>query len=174
MDSRDPQATQWAQLLEKIRDIKFAMLTTEDDDGALHSRPMATLEAEDQGVLWFFTGRSTHKTQEIGHHPRVNLAYASGDKDTFLSVAGTASLLDDPAKARELWSPFMKAWFPQGLDDPDLVLIRVEVESAEFWDVASKKMMTLFRLAKAMAGGGGHGEDSPTHGRLQPPGNFGY
>ena len=56
--------------------------------------------------------------------------------------------MDDPAKARELWSPFLKAWFPQGLDDPDLVLIRVEVESAEFWDVASKKMMTLFRLAQ--------------------------
>lgn len=167
MDNRDSQERQWTELTEKIKDIKFAMLTTENEEGFLHSRPMATLEAEAKGVLWFFTGKSTLKAAEVGRNPRINLAYIDGGKDTFISVAGEASLLQDPEKARELWNPFMKAWFPQGLDDPDLALLRIDIEEAEYWDIASKKMQTLIRFAKSLAGAGGDRE-MPGHGRIRP------
>jgi general stress protein 26 len=167
MDNRDSRREQWSDLLGKIRDIKFAMLTTRNGENLLHSRPMATLQAEDEGALWFFTGRSTLKAREIAADPHVNLAYADGGHDTFVSVAGEARLVDDRAKAEELWNPLMKAWFPQGLDDPDLALMRVEVEEAEYWDTASKKMTPLLRFARALAGRGGR-DETPGHGVLRP------
>jgi len=166
VDNREDKTEQWSQLLEKIRDIKFAMLTTENEEGRLHCRPMATLEAAESGALWFFSGRSTHKAHEIGRNSRVNLAYIASDKHTFLSVSGEAQVVEDSAKARALWNPFMKAWFPKGLEDPDLALLRVDVEEAEYWDVASKKMTTLIRFAKSLIGAGRR-EESSGHGILR-------
>lgn len=170
MDHRDDHAKQWADLLDKIRHMKLAMLTTEGEEGHLHSRPMQTLETEEDGVLWFFTSRSSRKAWEINQHARVNLAYADGGKDTFISVAGEAVLVEDRRRAERLWSPVQKAWFPGGVDDPDLVLLRVDVEEAEYWDMASKKWATLAQFAKSLAGKGERGVDFPGHGTLRPPG----
>jgi len=167
MDNRDSLEKQWEELMEKIKDIKFAMLTTENEDGFLHSRPMATLKADWDRSLWFFTGKSTLKAKEIGVNPKVNLSYADGGHDTFISVAGEAHLFEDRDKAEKLWNPLMKAWFPQGLDDPEMVLLKVEIEEAEYWDPASKKMQTLIRFAKSLAGKETDHE-TPGHGRLIP------
>ncbi len=152
MDNRDPQSKQWTELLERIRDIRVAMLTTENENGNFHSRPMAMLEASETGVLWFFTGKSTHKAQEIEANPRVNLSFVAGDRDTFVSVSGEGRLVDEPEKAKALWNPLQKAWFPRGLEDPELGLLRVELHEAEYWDASSGKMLLLIRFAKAMAG----------------------
>lgn len=143
--------------IEKIRDliqgIRFAMLTTVDTDGSLRSRPMATQEAEFDGELWFFTGASSPKVDEVGRDHRVNLSYAAPDDNTYVSISGTARLVRDKAKAKELWNPALKAWFPDGLDDPDLALLRVQVEKAEYWDSPSSKMVQLYGLAKAVLTG---------------------
>ncbi len=167
MDNRDDKAEQWSDLLEKIKDIKFAMLTTESEAGFLHSRPMATLEVTEAGALWFITGKSSLKVREIDHDARVNLAYSSGDGDTFVSVAGEAQVVEDSAKAKALWNPLMKAWFPKGVEDPELVLMRVDVDEAEYWDVASKKMLTLIRFAKSIVGMENSGE-TDGHGTIRP------
>jgi general stress protein 26 len=139
--------------IEKIRDlikgIRFAMLTTVDADGSLRSRPMAAQEMELDGDLWFFTGASSHKVGEVERDHRVNVSFAAPDDNTYVSVSGTARLVRDKAKAEELWNPFVKAWFPKGLDDPDLALLRVEVEKAEYWDAPSSKMVQLYGLVKA-------------------------
>lgn len=171
MDNQDSKTRQWSELLDKIRHIRFAMLTTENEEGFLHSRPMGTLDASESGALWFFTGRSTLKAREIERHARVNLSYIGGDKETFVSIAGEARLVEDAAKAKAMWNPLMKAWFPQGLDDPDLVLMRVDVDEAEYWDTGSRKMQTLIRFAKAMVGAGGR-EESSGHGTLRPGEGF--
>ena len=143
--------------IEKIRDlikgIRFAMLTTVDTDGSLRSRPMATQEAEFDGELWFFTGASSPKVDEVERDHRVNVSYAAPDDNTYVSVSGTARLVRDKAKAKELWNPALKAWFPEGLDDPDLALLRVRVEKAEYWDSPSSKMVQLYGLAKAVLTG---------------------
>jgi general stress protein 26 len=143
--------------IEKIHDlikgIRFAMLTTVDTDGSLRSRPMATQEAELDGELWFFTGASSPKVNEVERDHRVNLSYAAPDDNTYVSISGTARLVRDKAKAKELWNPALKAWFPEGLDDPDLALLRVKVEKAEYWDSPSSKMVQLYGLAKAVLTG---------------------
>ena len=143
--------------VEKVRDlikgIRIAMLTTVDEDGSLRSRPMATQEPEFDGELWFFTGADTAKADEINRDRRVNASYADPDDNRYVSLSGTARILRDEAKAKELWNPFLKAWFPDGVDDPNLRLLRVTVEKAEYWDAPSSKMVQLAGFLKAIATG---------------------
>ncbi|WP_411834734.1 pyridoxamine 5'-phosphate oxidase family protein [Pseudoxanthomonas mexicana] len=122
------------KLADLIKGIDIAMLTTTSADGRLVSRPLATQEVEFDGDLWFATSADSHKVAEIRANPRVNVAYASRDRNDYVSVSGLAQVVDDRARTAQLWTPAMKAFFPGGPDDPDLRLIRVAVESAEYWD----------------------------------------
>ncbi len=141
------------KLGELIKDVKIAMLTTVDQDGTLRSRPMATQKTEFDGKLWFFTRASSPKVQEVEQTHNVNLSYAAPDSNTYVSVTGTATLVRDQAKAKELWNPILKAWFPKGLEDPDLALMHVQVEKAEFWDSPSSTMVQIAGFVKALATG---------------------
>jgi general stress protein 26 len=126
---------------------------TQAADGSLHGRPMATQELESDGTLWFFTGASSGKVREIERDQHVLLSYAAPDDNRYVSVAGTAQMVKDRAKAEELWNPAFKAWFPDGLDDPELALLKVEIESAEYWDSPSSTIVHLVGFAKAVAMG---------------------
>ncbi|GAB3730284.1 hypothetical protein GCM10028862_09450 [Luteimonas pelagia] len=121
-----------AKLLEKI---DIAMLTTTGPDGFLVSRPLSTQQARFDGKrVWFFTEADSPKIAEIGRHPKVNVAYASKDRNTYLSVAGTAKVNRDRRRINQLWNDALKAFFPGGKDDPNLVLLEVEVRTVEYWD----------------------------------------
>ena len=142
--------------IEKIRQltegIDFCMLTT-IDAGQLRSRPMSTQQTEFDGDIWFFTSDDTHKVDEIAKDDRVCAAYAKPSDDTYVSISGRAEIVRDRAKMEELWSPILKAWFPQGLDDPHLCLLKVTAEQAEYWDSPSGKLVQLFGFVKALATG---------------------
>ncbi|HEX3119072.1 MAG TPA: pyridoxamine 5'-phosphate oxidase family protein [Candidatus Acidoferrum sp.] len=158
-----------AKVAELIKDINVAMMTTEAEDGLMHSRPMATQKTEFDGTLWFFTGLSTGKISEIDWNPEVNLSYSDGSANKYVSVSGTAEIVDDRAKKEELWSDIYKAWFPQGLDDPDLCLMKVEVTFAEYWDVPSGKMVQAFGFLKALATGERLKMEGESHGVVEIP-----
>ncbi len=139
------------RLRKLIKNTRTAMLTTVAADGTLRSRPMATLKARFEGDLWFVTRASAPKADEIKDNQNVNLAYSSPDDERFVSVTGTASLVRDPAKLQEMWSGRLKEWFPHGKKDPDLALIRVRVQQAEFWDPKTGKMVRLQDVGQAAA-----------------------
>ncbi len=141
-------------LRDMINGIKVAMLTTVDQDGTLRSRPMMTQQAEFDGDLWFFTADNTDKVPEINKEHRVSISYASPSDNRYVSVTGTAHFLKDQAKMRELWTPLFKAWFPEGLEDPHLALLKVRVESAEYWDSGpSNKLIQFAGVVKAAVTG---------------------
>lgn len=153
---RDPKAL--AKLRELIEDIHVAMITTVTPDGALRSRPMATQHVHaEQGELWFFTADDSGKARDIAEEHAVNVSYADPKRQRYVSVTGSANLLHDREKAKELWHAELKAWFPKGLDDPRLSLLRVRVVSAEYWDLSSGRMVHL--LGRAMSALGGHPEN---------------
>lgn len=141
------------QLRKKLHGFKVAMMTTVESDGCLRSRPMAARDLEDDGSLWFFTHAGSPKTEELRHEQHVNLSYASEAENRYISVSGKAQILRDAAKAKELWSPLYKAWFPKGLEDPELALLRVTVEKAEYWDSPSAKVVQIAGFLKALATG---------------------
>jgi len=126
------------KIKELIKDIDFCMLTTVDENGDLHSRPMSSNgDVDDNGDIWFFTNASSHKVTEIEQLPKVNLSFADPDDQRYVSISGTAQLSRDRAKIDELWRPEFKIWFPEGKDDPEIALLRVSLEKAEYWDSPS-------------------------------------
>lgn len=141
------------ELARKIEGIRFAMFTTRASDGHLHSRPMTTQEAEFDGDLWFFTSVQQELVEELEADPAVNVAYADDGKGLWVSMMGQARVTRDGAKMKELYNAAVKAYFPGGLEDPDLRLIKVEVDQAEYWEAPHSKAARLFSLAKAAATG---------------------
>ena len=126
------------KLRELVKDIDFCMLTTVDEGGDLHSRPMSSNgDIDEDGDLWFFTSASSHKVSEIEKLPKVNVSFADPDNQRYISVSGIAQLVRDRAKIDELWRPEFKIWFPEGKDDPEVALLRVNLEKAEYWDSPS-------------------------------------
>ena len=126
------------KLRELVKDIDFCMLTTVDEGGDLHSRPMSSNgDIDPNGDIWFFTSASSHKVSEIAKLPRVNVSFADPENQRYISVSGTAQLTRDRAKIDELWRPQFKIWFPEGKDDPEVALLRVSLEKAEYWDSPS-------------------------------------
>lgn len=143
------------RLRELIKGIKLAMLTTVDDDGTLRSRPMDTQEVEFDGDLWFLTEANAPKVDDIEHDRQVNVTYANPDKMRYVSLSGTAQLVRDLEKKRELWKPDHKIWFPNGPEDPNVALLKVSVHKGEYWDSGSNAVGRLFDFARAMVTGDG-------------------
>ena len=126
------------KLRELVKDIDFCMLTTIDEQGDMHSRPMsANGEIDANGDLWFFTGASSHKVSEVSKSPKVNVSFADPKNQHYVSISGAATLVRDRKKIDELWKPEFKMWFPEGKDDPEVALLRIGLEKAEYWDSPS-------------------------------------
>ena len=153
-----------AKLWELIKDIKYGMFTANHGNGHLHSRPMTTLNRDERGgVLWFFMSRTGEPALDIETTPEVNVSYSDPGRDAYVSVSGTARMVNDPAQKNALWSPLAQAWFPGGVSDPDLALIAVTINHAEYWDVKTNKATKIFEMAKAAMTGtpptlGEHGQ----------------
>jgi general stress protein 26 len=149
-----PSETTTEKLWELIKDIHIAMLTTADSTGALYSRPMATQQTQFTGDLWFLTGQHSEKVEEIRGNAHVNLIYTDAKNSRFVSLSGRAAVSKDRAKIDELWNPMYKAWFPNGKDDPEISVLKVHVEEAEYWDAPSSAAVRYYRILKRAATGG--------------------
>ncbi|WP_414052000.1 pyridoxamine 5'-phosphate oxidase family protein [Macrococcus animalis] len=117
------------ELFELIEKNDIAMLTTIQDD-KLVSRPMSYQEVDDNGDIWFITTRDTEKAQEILSDERVNVAFA---QKGFVSISGNAELVNDDSKKKEYWNKAIEMFLNTDYDDPNITLIKVNAESAEYW-----------------------------------------
>ncbi|MBP7566680.1 MAG: pyridoxamine 5'-phosphate oxidase family protein [Burkholderiaceae bacterium] len=149
--AKDTHDTLW----KLIKDIRFGMFTHRHTDGRLHSHPLTTQNksVDDDGVLYFFVSRSGEVAQRLRADGLVNIAYADPGADSYVSITGTARDSQDHAKIDELWTKAAEAWFPGGPTDPDLQLVEVQIEEAEYWNVTDSKMVQLFKMAKAVVTG---------------------
>ena len=153
------------KLLDSIRDTRFTMFTTIDDEGRPRARPMTTLEATDDGSLWFFGIREGELVDEARAEPRVGLAYDNHGKGTYAYVRGRCFLREDRARVEQLWSKPHEAWY-DGPDDPDLQLIEVRMESAEYWDSPDSGVIRFLGIIRAAITGEEHEFD---HGEITAP-----
>lgn len=120
-------------LIELLRRFDTAMLVTRSAEGELRSRPMMIVERDLEGCLWLATSLDSPKVHEIEQDPRVNLALQA--ERSFVSIEGTASVVRDHAAVDAMWKTSWRVWFPKGGSDPDLGLLRVTMEVAEYWDL---------------------------------------
>lgn len=126
------------KLHDIFADINCGMLTTVDQNGNLHSCPMCRSgEISSDGALWFFTYAHSQKVIDIQHNQQVNVSFTSPEKQRYISVSGTAQLVTDRNKMQEKWQPELHTWLPKGLDEPDIILLKVNVHQVDHWDSAS-------------------------------------
>ena len=140
-----------AKVAELMHGIKFAMLTTLDTDGEFVSRPMAHQDVEFDGDLWFFASSDSRKVDQIGANPHVGVTLSSSS--TWVSLNGKAEVVRDTAKAKDLWSSEIEAWFPQGPEDESIVLLKITGETAEYWDTPGGRVASVLSLVKSKATG---------------------
>lgn len=159
-DAQAPTEKKLDDLYKLIDGMETAMFTTRRPDGYLVSRPMATQERVSGADLWFVTDVSSHKLDELGSDPHVNLAYYNMKSREWVSVSGTAQVTQDRNLIKELYKPDWKAWFGDqggemdgGPTDPRLALILVEARSVEYLVSTKPRPVVLFEVAKAMVTG---------------------
>jgi general stress protein 26 len=150
--TRGPMSDEQTQkVAELIKGQRFGFLTTTTPEGKLTSRPMTLQEVEFDGDLWFFAERDSHPVRHITASPQVNVGVGSGG--SWVSLTGDAVVVVDAAKKRELWNSAVEAWFPQGPDDDSVVLLKVQADSAEYWDSPGGRLATAFSFVKAKVTG---------------------
>lgn len=155
MTAQAPHQTDSFQKLKAlVKCINIAMLTTLDERGSLHSRPMSCNGTiDDDGTLWFFTSSQSSKVDEIDRRQQVNVSFADPHRQEYVSLSGTAQLIQDRQQLQQRWQPTLQAWFPNGLDEPDLALLKVTIEKGEYWDAPSGFVARTFNVLKAVATG---------------------
>ena len=147
--STDDEQRKVADLVEKA---KIAQVTTVADDGTLVSRPLAVQQrGAFDGELYFFTRDPSPKTDEVRANDQVNVAFEAGGG--YLSVSGTATVSQDAGLIDELWGAGAEAWFEGGRDDPEVAVLTVHADTAEYWTIDSPKVVTYAKYAKALVTG---------------------
>ena len=141
------------KLVDKIKDIRIAMMTTIENGQELRSRPMYTNTPDNDGKLWFFTEQDSSKVSEVQQDRHVNLGYSKPEDNLYVAISGTANVVTDRAKIKELWSEGLRAWFPKGSDDPNIALLCVTIDKGEFWDTPNATLLRAYAYVKAVITG---------------------
>jgi general stress protein 26 len=137
-----------------IEDVRICMMTTAAGDGSFDARPMATQKKEFDGTVWFLTRYESLKVDELKRDSNVSLLYANPDDQNYVVAKGKATVSQDKAKIHELWNLMYKEWFPEGEDDPQIAVVRVDVYEAQYWEASSSKLVFGIKyLAAAVTGG---------------------
>jgi len=149
---------QQEQALEKfkslVKGVNICMFITNNrSDADTHTRPMATVDVEDDGTLWFYTDIRSIKVDEVTTDQDVHLVYAHPGKDSFLDLWGTASVVTDRQQIKDKWTPMVKVYFSGGADDPNLALLKVKPQDCYYWDVESGKMVYFLKAAASVVTG---------------------
>ncbi len=140
-----------SKVTDIINDSHIGMFTTINEKSALVSRPLAVQDVEDDGDMWFFTSENTSQVAHVRANPAVNVSFGKGTE--WVSVAGDAEVVTDRQKIHDMWNQVVEAWFPDGPDTPEVVLIRVNSDSAEYWTSPGGTAATVLQWVKSKATG---------------------
>ncbi len=144
------QSEEALQKFKKIvEEVRICMFITNQRTNDEHTRPMATIEVDAQGTLWFYTDIRSIKVEEVATQREVHLTFAHPGKESYMDVWGTGSIVTDRQLIKEKWSPVVKAYFPNGTDDPNLALLKVTPTDVYYWESETGKMMQFLKQAAA-------------------------
>lgn len=153
------------ELWKRLVDERVAMLSTLDVDATPIARPVMPVRIEPQGRVWLFTQVDGDIAGDIRRDPRVQVLFVNQQKEVYASLAGVGEVLHDPKKAREIWSASAGVFYPNGPDDANLGLVRIDVHRGDYWDMKDGKLVRFFKLAAA-AIAGVRPDDVATHRRF--------
>ena len=146
------------EAIEKIKALaekaQTCLFCTKIETGKPFStRPMSAQKVDDAGNIWFLSDKDSTKNMELQNDDNVQLLFSGSAHSDFLSVYGKASINYDKAKIKELWEPIVKTWFQQGVDDPNISVIKVEPSEGYYWDTKHGKLVSLIKIVTSMVTG---------------------
>lgn len=150
-----------------IQDIEIAMLTTVSETGLIRSRPMVSVCRHFDGDLWFFSHDDDSRMRDLKVNSRVGVVYSCPAEQSYVSMSGDADVVTDRRKIEALWKDDLLDWFADGVDTDGLVLIRVQVDHAEYWDQHKTMMVQLLGYAKSLVTG--KSQEDVTHNEVSWP-----
>lgn len=138
------------RIWELAKRIGIAMFVTWDGKEQ-RARPLAATVEKDEGAIYFLTDVNGEKDQQIAEFPHVSVSFADHKHSKYVALSGKATVLNDRAKIKDLWSPFAKAWWDSP-EDPAIRVIKVTPQDAELWDSPGRIVTTISMLAAAVTG----------------------
>jgi len=156
--------------IEQVKEIvdhqRVCMMVTDPASYPASSRPMAVAEVDEHGAFWFLTLRTTDKFDDVEKDPRITLHFSNPSDHEFMTIHGECEVLNDMARKKELWSVFAKAWVPDGVDNPDLRLLKVTPTDGYYWDTTQGRVVAAVKIAFALVTGN-TGKDGGVEGPLK-------
>jgi general stress protein 26 len=150
---RTSQQSDRNKVWDLIKDARTALLVTVGEDDALEARPMGCLQTAFDGTLWFLTFRHSSKLHQVSRDDRVLVAYVNPERYEYVAVSGRARTVDDQQKLKELWTEGLRVWFPKGPDDPELAMLAIDVEKADYWADPASAITYALAYVKARVTG---------------------
>jgi len=139
-----------AKIRELVKEAGTGFLCTAITAGrAVKTRPMAVQEVDEEGNLWFLSASDSLHNREIARDAAVQLMFQGSAHSDFMTLYGRATISTDKAKIKQLWSPLLKTWFTEGVDDPRITLIKVTSSEGYYWDTKHNRAIVF---AKMIAG----------------------
>ena len=167
LQDEPPSAEEQAKLWERAQKVRFAMVTTHTEDGALASRPMTLQGVDDDGTLWFFSAADTQLGDDVRRNATINVAFAAPDDDFYMTVSGDGHFVDDREKVEALWNVMTAAWFDSP-NDPNLWLLRVDPDRVDYWKPGAGKVLQMVAMVKAAITKTRPGKAVGEHGSFEP------
>jgi general stress protein 26 len=141
---------QGAEAIKKIRELaeaaRVCLMITNLDSKPLSIRPMASQKVDEQGYVYFMAVRSSDAVSHIQSSSEIQVTWSNRDRSEYMSLYGRGEVYRDQAEIDEMWNSFVKTWFPEGKDDPELVVIRFKPESGYYWDTQHGKIVQLLGM----------------------------
>lgn len=144
------------------KSIDICMMNSRDEVGSIRSRPMSVQKKFD-GIFLFLTELKSGKVSDLLRDQQIGLSFADPKTQTYLSVSGKAEVVRDEALVKGLWNPLYAAWFPNGPEDPNIAVLKVVPDKAEYWDAPANPVIMLLGLAKAAVTGQPYGDEGAEH-----------
>lgn len=155
-----------AEFHELLSSFETAVLVTGSGEH-MHPRPMAIVQVDENCDLWFITDAASAKVQEVKDDASVQVICQNGWKSCVV-VVGRASLVRDRTMITELWKKSYRVWFPEGPDDPRIILIRVAGTRGEYWDSSGvSALVYAYEAVKALASGRTPADRKDLHGKVR-------
>jgi len=137
------------EIAKELGDIDFAMLSTIAADGKIAARPMSNNgDVEYDGDNYFFAFEESHTVGEIKKNPNIGLSFAGaksilGKPGIFIAIEAVAELIRDKAAFKAHWNKDIEEWAADGIDTPNLVLIKAHASRIHYWDGKDQGELTL-------------------------------
>lgn len=130
-------------LKNMISVMDLCILVTTDVNGRRNNRPMAAIKIDSEAYCWFFASKSSGKIKDISGNDKLQVIFANPANDDYVEIQGVGTVVCDEQEIRDKWSPLANDWFPSGVKDPEVCLVRVEITNIFYWDSATENIQRL-------------------------------